>query len=240
MTKRKVEREWREPQEYEMLKAIKELKHTAPGLSGVPAALWKAISTDQKLRSVMLNIMKQCWKEERVPQTWLKYYMIVLEKKGDLTLPANYRGISIGEALSKVYTQILKHRLQDFYEEIAPEFCNGFRKGRGRCDSIFSMTETLRKRKQWGKDSWVIFFDLVRCFDKIPRAFIWRSMTQLGVSPKMIAVVKSTLHEAKCVLRVEGQERLVNMDNGTGQGTTMGADTMQSISNAHRRTLVRN
>ena len=76
--------------------------------------------------------------------------MTVLTKKGDLSLPGNYRGIAVGETLSKVSTHILKFRLQDLYETMAPEFCNGFRKGRSRGDSTFALLETLRRRKQWG------------------------------------------------------------------------------------------
>jgi hypothetical protein len=81
MCTRKTDREWREPQLHEMLVAIAELKHTAPGLSGVPASLWKAMATNEKMRDVMLDIMQQCWHQESVPGSWLQYYMIVLEKR---------------------------------------------------------------------------------------------------------------------------------------------------------------
>jgi hypothetical protein len=94
--------------------------------------------------------------------------MTVLEKKGDKTLCGNYRGISIGETFSKVYTTILKHRLSDLHEKLAPEYCNGFRKGRGRADSIYVLLEVLRLRKRKGLNSWVTFFDIIKYFDRIP------------------------------------------------------------------------
>jgi hypothetical protein len=122
--------------------------------------MWKAMSEDATLKSVMLDIMRECWRTETVPGEWLGYYMTILEKKGDLTLPDNYRGISIADSFSKVYTTILKHRLQDLYEILAPEHSNGFRKGRGRTDAIYSLLEVLRRRKQWGLNSWVVLFDL--------------------------------------------------------------------------------
>lgn len=222
-----TDREWREPQAFELVRAIRELKTTAPGLSGVPAVMWKAFLEDETLKGVMLDIMRECWNTETVPKDWLKYYMTVLEKKGDLTLPDNYRGISIADSFSKVYTTILKHRLQDLYEDLAPQNSNGFRKGRGRTDAIFSLMEVLRRRKQWGLNSWVILFDLYKAFDVIPRAYIWKSMAKMGVTFKMIQVVKSTLEDATCYLHVEQEVREVKMKNGSGQGTSLGPALFQ-------------
>ena len=97
-----TDREWRSPQVHELLRAVKELKTTAPGLTGVPAIMWKAMVKDARLQEVMLEIMRDCWDTGTVPTEWLVYYMTVLEKKGDKTLCDNYRGISIGELFVKV------------------------------------------------------------------------------------------------------------------------------------------
>ena len=53
----------------------------------------------------------------------------------------------MAETMSKLYSAILKRRLESYYEDVVPEFCNGFRRGRGRNDSIFMLKETLRKRR---------------------------------------------------------------------------------------------
>jgi hypothetical protein len=120
-----TDREWRSPQVHELLRAVKELKNTAPGLTGAPAIMWKAMVKDARLQEVMLEIMRGCWDTGTVPTEWLVHYMAVLEKKGDKTLCGNYRG-SIGETFSKVYTTMLKHRLAGLCEKLAPECCNGF------------------------------------------------------------------------------------------------------------------
>ena len=127
----------------------------------------------------MLRVMKDCWEKEVVPKDWRIFYMTVLEKDGDHSLPKNYRGIAIAEALSKINTTILKYRLTDFYEGVAPEYANGFRKGRGRSDSISAVLDTLRKRKAWGQRSYLLLFDVVKCFDRIKRDHIWSSMKKM-------------------------------------------------------------
>ena len=222
MEKIPTNRKWNEPTEQELKEAIREVKNTAPGNSGVTSAVWKALIENKKMTKIMLKTMTECWKTETVPEDWTTFYMTVLEKDGDLTLPKNYRGINMGETMSKVYTTILKKRLEKVYEKLAPEYANGFRKNRGRGDCIHALKETLKKRKEKGLDSYLLLYDVVKCFDRIPRVYIWMSMRTVGIQEKMIRVVCSTLKNAKSRLQVEGEERTVQMPDGTGQGTTLG------------------
>ena len=67
MTRVENDREWRPPTETEMMTAVKSLKKVSPGLSGIPAEVWKAIARNTKLRAVMLCVMRRCWNEEEVP-----------------------------------------------------------------------------------------------------------------------------------------------------------------------------
>ena len=105
--------------------------------------------------------MKKCWIDGEVPETWTKLFTAVLPKKGDMSLFKNYRGISMADVLAKVYATILKTRLEALYEDIAPEYCCGFRRGRGRNDSVYTVKQILRTRKEWGKESFVVFWDAI-------------------------------------------------------------------------------
>jgi hypothetical protein len=120
MEQRPMEREWCLPQLFELRRAVREFKNASPGLSGIAAVVWKAMMTNGVMEGAMLETMQGCWTAEKVPSTWLNFYMAVLAKKGDLSLPGNYRGIAVGETLSKVHTHILKFRLQDLHETMAP------------------------------------------------------------------------------------------------------------------------
>jgi hypothetical protein len=55
----------------------------------------------------------------------------ILEKKGDLSDPNNYRGIMLLEVAMKVIAYILKVRLVAISETLPHEMQNGFRPGRG-------------------------------------------------------------------------------------------------------------
>ena len=222
MKKREVDRMWVAPTEGEMMATLKNMKNTAAGVSGITAAVWQACGENAELRKGMLQVLQECWEKECVPQEWAVFHMTVLFKKGKRDEVGNYRGISMAETLSKLYTSILKSRLEGLYEELVPEYCNGFRSGRGRHDSIYMLKETLRKRKAKGLDSYCIFYDFVKCFDKISRDCIWKSMQVMGVDPKMIRAVKATLENTECKMTIGGIEKTVQMAEGSGQGTTLG------------------
>ena len=225
MATRPVERCWLPPTMSEMKQVLTSLKDVAAGESGIPPSMWRSFIHDDDLLTILLSIMRQCWCERKVPKDWNKLYMSVLAKPGpgkNMSLLKNYRGISIAEVLSKVYTGILKLRLEPLYESIAPEFCCGFRRGRGRNDSVYTVKEQLRRRKEWGLESYVVFWDVKRCFDRIPKQHIWTSMSLLGIDNHMIDAVKSTLHETTCSMVVDGIPKTINMIDGSGQGTTLG------------------
>jgi hypothetical protein len=95
------DRSWRGPSRGEMRTAIGELRDTAPGVSGVPSLVWKALLLNEDTEQATLEVMQWCWREKSVPESWSIFYMTALEKKGDLTNPANHRGINVSELCQK-------------------------------------------------------------------------------------------------------------------------------------------
>jgi hypothetical protein len=222
MTAVEIDRQCPPPQMWEMMEELKKMKKTAAGTSGIPSTMWQACGENEVLRQGMLEVLQECWAKEKVPDEWTVFHMTVLHLKGPRDDVANYRGMSMAETLSKLYTSILKRRLEGCYEMVVPEFCNGFRAGRGRNDSMFTLKETLRKRKAKGLDSYCIFYDFIKCFDEISRDCVWKSMKVMGVPDKMIRAAKATLEGTSCRMNIGGVEKVVDMKEGTGQGTALG------------------
>ena len=59
-------------------------------------------------------------------------------KKGDLSCCDNWRGVSILDVMSKLFSMELKNRLQLVVEETVSDSQCGFRPGRG-CVNIYSV-----------------------------------------------------------------------------------------------------
>jgi len=45
----------------------------------------------------------------------------------------------------------------------------GFRTGRGTCDASFTVKQATKKRREHGLETWWLFLDLVKAFDRVPR-----------------------------------------------------------------------
>jgi hypothetical protein len=148
--------------------------------------------------------------------------MAVLPKKGDITYPKNFRAIMVGELDGKLYQCIINNRLTILYEQMAPEHSNGFRPGRGTTDSLFILLQTLRKRKEHNKDSWVLLLDAIKAFDGVPRTYLWATMQKAGVDAHMLACLKDMYKNTTAVMQVDGVKKDIDIKEGTGQGSVLG------------------
>ena len=98
--------------------------------------------------------------------------IIPLFKKGDHSKVTNYRGISLLDVLSKVFSQILQNRLKTWCDinDLIPEEQAGFRKEYSTVDNIFSLNAIVQKYISKPKGRfYTLFVDFKVAFDSINR-----------------------------------------------------------------------
>jgi hypothetical protein len=76
---------------------------------------------------------------------------------------------------------LINSRLQRLLKEIGIEEQNGFSSGRGCADGSFFIRQALKKRREHGQESWVLFVDLAKAFDSVPRDVLWEVLAKMGV-----------------------------------------------------------
>jgi len=76
-------------------------KKKTVGIDGIPMKAWKYVGKD--LRSNLVNLLKQVWKDGIIPEDWRKSIVVSIYKRGDTNVPGNYRGISLVQHIK--YTQ---------------------------------------------------------------------------------------------------------------------------------------
>ena len=128
--------------------------------------------------SLLRQVILDFWETERPHVEWDTGLLKVLPKKGDLSKPGNYRGIMLLEVAYKIIAINLHARLQPIEEGLDHESQCGFRPGRSCTDSIFSIKIALKKRREHGQESWVLFLDLVKAFDRVPRELLWQILAR--------------------------------------------------------------
>lgn len=144
--------------------------------------------------TVLKYIMHQIWITESIPDEWNIGCLTILPKKDYLSLPKNYRGMIL-KVQYKIIAIILQERLRPIQESLNHESQCSFRPDQGCTDAIFTVKMTLKKRREYGLESWLFFLDLVKAFDRVPRDLIWLILERFGVPLKLVNLLKA-LHDA--------------------------------------------
>ncbi len=85
------------------------------------------------------KLIIKIWDSGCIPDDWRRAVLIPIPKPGDKTLVSNYRGICIQANAAKVYSNILKRRLQNWAESTLSGIQYGFRPQRSCADAIFTL-----------------------------------------------------------------------------------------------------
>ena len=210
------------PTDNEIKTAVRKLRDTGPGDSGLCAQAWKCLLNSEETFAILKYVIEQFWETGVVPNEWEVGLLKILPKKGDLSQPGNHRGIMLLEVAYKIIAIILLARLQPIAEGLDHESQCGFRPGRGCTDAVFTIKMALKKRQEHGLETWVLFLDLVKAFDRVPRELLWAILGKFGVPAKLISLLKS-LHEHVYVkFSVDGVEHVITCIIGVKQGDILG------------------
>ena len=80
----------------------------------------------------------------------------------------------------KIIANIFHARLLPIAEQLDNESQCGFRPGRATTDAIFTVKIALKKRVEHNQSTWVLFLDLVKAFDRVPRELLWPILEKSG------------------------------------------------------------
>ena len=109
-------------------------------------------------------------------------------KSGDEHNPDNYRGITIGTMISKLYATVLERRISSWAEDkgLRASRQAGFREDHHITDNILIMrtliesSKALKTSKQHGM-LYACFIDFRKAFDTVPREKLWQHLSSIGI-----------------------------------------------------------
>ena len=107
---------------------------------------------------------------------------------------SSWRGISLLDVMGKLFARVLNNRLQLVVEETVSDSQCGFRAGRGCVDMIFCVRQLVEKAIEHNTKVFLLFVDLRKAYDSVPRAALWCTLQRYGVPDVIIELVRS-LHD---------------------------------------------
>jgi hypothetical protein len=153
---------------------------------------------------------------------WSTAKGVLIPKGGDASLCKNQRLICLLDVSSKVLSKIIVRRLQPLLDKIGLEEQNGFTRKRGTADGIFSTYMALLKRKEHGLSTYVLFLDLVKAFDTVPREALFMVLQKFGLPGHFVNIIIRLHKDAKLNVKIGELEGNVNSRIGVRQGSCEG------------------
>ena len=152
--------------EGEVQKAITGLKSSkSPGEDLVLNEFIKLSAN--KLLTFHINLFNTVFESRHVPEAWTTGLIIPIYKKGDPADPSNYRGITLVSALGKVYTKLLKDRLEKFADTygIIKNNQEGFRENNSTIDQVFVLQSLIDICQKQNRKLFIAWIDYAKAFD---------------------------------------------------------------------------
>jgi hypothetical protein len=98
----------------------------------------------------------------------------------------------------------------------------GFMLGRLTMEAIFLIMQLMERYREQKKDLHMIFIDLEKTYDKIPRNIIWWPLQKYKVSAKYITLIKDMYNDVVTSVRTsDGDTNDFSINIGLHQGSTL-------------------
>jgi exonuclease III len=197
----------------EVWTALERMKtHRSPGADGIPTDFLRACLEERvrhkawlasnprpdqpepptHMTSAILGIAQRSWKTGTIPPEWMDSVVVSLAKKGDLTDPNNYRGISLMSTTLKILCVILVDRINTSAEaarRFSPSQA-GFRRLEEAVTQAACLVEALKRRRLAHLPTLGLFIDLKKAYDMVPHEGLFAKLRRFGIRGRCLTFIR--------------------------------------------------
>ena len=220
--------------EEEIETSLKKLKSgKSPGMDSLIPEFFK--TTQDILIPTLKLLFNEILQSGNYPALWQHQLLTPVYKKGDVTDPNNYRGISLTSIFSKIFLNIIYIRIESFStrHRLISDEQGGFKKGRWTIDNIFTLHCYIKAAlKKKNGHLYALFIDYSKCFDTISRNGLWYKLIKLGFSKKCVKLLMSVYSQVDLHLKYCGSiGEEIRSNIGLKQGCPLSAILYSLYSN---------
>ena len=175
------------------------------------------------------------WEQETVPENFKQSIIRPFLKPGKNPCKrGNYRPISLLNVPLKLYEQIIKNRLLGYLEDSCffSDAQAAYRKNRSTSDNLLVVQEIFYyyrytkkgPRGATGKQPlFLVFMDLRKAFDSVPREYLFAKLAYIGVTGKLFNVLKDIYTRNKARVKIGNRfSAYFEINSGVMQGSKLG------------------
>ena len=206
----------------EVLLALRKIKNRkAAGPDGIIGELLKYVQGNDLIVDFFVTFFNCLFDRGIYPDNWTESIVLPLYKKGSVNDPSNYRGISLNDVSSKLYSTIINNRLREWVEEnnITGEFQAGFKRNYSTIDHMFTLMACIQKQFSMNRKLYVAFIDFEKAFDSVNRTILWSTLLNAGICGKLFKCVMSMYACVRAKVRSGGKlTDYIQCTSGVKQG----------------------
>lgn len=170
------------------------------------------------------NWMTACLREimnDGIPQEWRKSLITpIFKQKGDPLECGNYRGIKLLSHCLKLLERVIEARLRMIVNIKQNQY--GFQKGRSTTEPMFCLRLLQEKFREFNRDLHMVFVDLEKAYDTIPRELIWHCLRRRGVPEGYIRTIQDMYENCSTQVRTNsGSTEEIDIKVGLHQGSAL-------------------
>jgi hypothetical protein len=197
-----VEGPYEKVTEKEVIDAIRKMKK---GKAAGPSEVCCEMLTNDVCVKELCEVANKLLSGESMPEEWKHSTVVTLFKgKGSPVECGNYRTIKLLEHGMKIIERVFESRLRQVVNLREDQY--GFVKGKGTTDAIFILRQIQEKFLEKNKELFLVFVDLEKAFDRVPRSLIEWAMRRKGVPEYYVKVVNSMYDGVCSSVVVDGEE----------------------------------
>ena len=157
------------------------------------------------------------------PEEWRNTKLVVIFKKGDPTLPSNYRPIAILPIMYKLFSRILCNRLQEFLMPQQSVDQAAYRKGFSTEDHLLAVALLIERSKEFNSPLWLGLVDFEKAFDTVEHEPLWQVLREQGVPVHYIVLLQRLYADQKASVQAGRRSKFFSISRGVKQGDPISA-----------------
>ena len=204
---------------------VSEIREQLKGMANKKAADSKGIvvellkeSSDHFLELIATIFTDVLDPNAEVPAAWQETQIKVLFKKGEPTLPENYRPIAIIRALYKLFAKILCGRIKNILDD--EQSCDqaGFRAGYSCDDHLFVISILSERMREFNLPLWVVAVDFQKAFDSVNHGSLWQALREQNVPNIYILMLQRLYRGQTAKIQTDVLSKDFPIERGVKQG----------------------
>ena len=164
-------------------------RNKSPGDDGIQGELYKWL--DDQNRTLLLEAANKCLEQGCLQEKFMRAIVVSIYTKGDSSLLANYRPISLLCSCYKIVAALVKERLDAGLDGWLMQTQYGFRKGKSTSQAIFVARRLQDIAEKTKRSSTLILLDWEKAFDKVSQDKLTETLQRLRVPSRILNLICS-------------------------------------------------